>query len=688
MRKRQFGKGRKIYASEHNLTQDYIEQNIREISMDGSIRGIITGGTFIPHTTLEHTIILQELVARSYRGERITVEAPTNIFMKPPVDPGVGNEVWVTAYVEYNYQQGEYDTDSDGIGYYKDYQNSFTILTTQGAVASSGNATKTDVPSTSGILLCDILYDANLYSTGLIQSSDIDTDRQDRFDSQALINLTVIGDAIIHGTTDLLSDLDLNNNSIIGLKVPTTDEEVGNRGYNDARYVNTAGDTMTGTLNVPNIVVSSDMTIEDLFVNGSLEVDENVVVTDSLTVEEGTFAVNKGDASIGSASGGGDLVVYDTLTAKALVFPWGAGRYYEIGQVVYYEEGIYKCTTTHTSTIFVNDISYWESIGGGGGTTHRVTMTAHGFIVGDSLRYDSNVNPSGGYVKALADDVDTLGQFVVIRVLDADNFIVSSGGYFEDATYTVNFTPNTWYYTSDTSTGKLTPNEPQISNPMLYAITANEAFVFAHRPNVGATFHIDEFVASIGQTVFTLSKTPLHQDYLIISVDGVIQSKSAYTFFGTTLTFLSPLSGGEEVRAQIIHNTFAHPGASMIRDEFLVTSTGETEFILSEEPISDAYLVVSIDGIIQHSDAYTVLGNVLTFNEGLYINNAVRVQQVRNLNLVELADYTVPIMDIYKVSTTVDRDVLLASNGLSSGPITINNNRTIEIPDGYTWTII
>ena len=101
MRKRQFATGKKVYASDHNLAQDYIEQNTREISIDGFIRGIMSGGSFTPHSTIEHTIILDSLVARSLIGERITVDSPTNIFMKPSVDPGASNEVWVTAYAEY-----------------------------------------------------------------------------------------------------------------------------------------------------------------------------------------------------------------------------------------------------------------------------------------------------------------------------------------------------------------------------------------------------------------------------------------------------------------------------------------------------------------------------------------------------------------------------------------------------------
>lgn len=687
MRKRQFGTKTKIYASDHNLAQDYIEQNIREISIDGYIRGIVKGGSFVLHSTLEHTIVLESVVARSYNGERITVDSPTNINMKPSVDPGAGNEVWVTAYAEYDYQLGEIDTDGDGFAYYKDYQNSFNISTIQGVVNTTGNAEKPTIP-TNTILLCDILYDTTLYASGAFVFGDIDVSRQDRYDSQTIINLDVSGTANIEGSTTLGGDLDLQGNSIKNVADPVDDTDAANKGFNDSKYFPFTGGVITGPVTVPEITITSDLAINDLIVNGTLEVDENAVITDSLTVQGGNFAVNVGDASIGSAIGGGSLVCYNSLTAKALVFPWDTSTGYIEGEVVYQGEGIYKCGTTHTSSNnFVDDITNWESIGGGGGTTYRVSMSAHGFSPGDVIRYDSTVDPDG-YIKALADSVYTLGQFVVIKVLDADNFIVSTGGYFEDLTFTVGFTPNTWYYTSDTVPGQLTSIEPGISNPMLYAISANEAFVFPYRPAVGATLHVDEYVATAGQTEFTLSKVPYHEDYVTVSVDGVIQSTTAYSWLGTTLTFLSPLSGGEEIRVQIVHNVLAIPGATMLSDEFTVTSTGETEFTLSENPISKDYLIVSIDGIVQHSAAYTVLGTTLIFSEALTAGNTVRVQQVVNLNVLEPADYTLSVMDIYKVSTTVDRGIVLENNGLSSGPISITDGNIVEIPDGYTWTIV
>lgn len=631
MRKRQFGTKRLIYASDHNLAQNYEELNVGEVAIDGGIRGIITGGSLIPNFSIEYTIILEETIARTIAGERIVVpssEHPvSNIFIKPSIDPGTGNEVWMTAYIEYTYQLGELDTDGDNVPYYKDYQNSYSIGTIQGTISPIGYATKPSIPY-GAVLLCDILYNTTLYASGAIQQSDINVARQDRFDSQSFVNLVVTGTANVDGLITARSGIDMFDNNFLNLSDPTIGSEVGDRDYNDIRYVLRAGDTMTGTLYVPDIVVSASMTIQDLIINGTVLVGGVSVFNDDVNIT-GDLAVNAGGASIGH-----ELHVLDYIEGKSLVIPWQSGVHYGIDEVIVNEEGIYKCLVAHTSTIFLLQIGNWESIGGGGGTTHRVFLVNHGFIVGDGLRYDSDIAP-GGYLKAIANDVDTLGMFVVTNVLDANNFIVCSGGYFIDLSYTVNFTPNRWYYLSDTTAGLLSLVEPQISNPILYAISANEAYVFIFRPNVGANLHVDEYIAGIGQTKFPLTQLPINADYVTVTVDGVTQSQNKYTFFSSTgivagVEFTSPLAGDEEIRFQTVSNIFAS-GSNLVTEMF--TSTlGQTQYTMAYVPISKEFLFISIDGAFKDKNDFNFTGTLLTFTTPLGAGNKVQLIHILSLN--------------------------------------------------------
>lgn len=694
MRKRQFGTKRLIYASDHNTAQTYGELNTREVAIDGGIKGIISGGALIPNFAIEYTITLEETIARTLAGERIAVPSSANpvvnIFTKPSVDPGAGNEVWITVYIEYVYQLGELDTDGDSVPYYKDYQNGFSVGTIQGVIAPIGYATKPNIPY-GAVLLCDILYDTTLYASGAVQQSDINTNRQDRFDSQSFVNLIVTGTADVTGLIIARSGINMLDTNFQNVSNPTIGSELGDRDYNDGRYVLKIGDHMTGTLYVPDLIVSASMTIQDMNVNDNLLVGGTSVFSDDVNIT-GNLAVNAGGASVGQ-----DLTVIGSIAGKSVIIPWQIGVYYDYDEVVVFEDGVYKCTTPHTSTDFLLQIGNWESIGGGGGTTHRVTLEDHGFTVGTVLRYDSLVSPTG-YIKALANDPDTLGQFVIVRVLDADNFIVSSGGYFKDLTAYVNFTPNTWYYLSATTAGALTATEPQISNPILYAISAHEAYVFIFRPNVGAMLNIDEYVTSTGMTKFALTELPIHQDYVTVSVDGVIQSKDKYSFFSSTgivagIEFTSPMLGGEEIRFQTVSNIFATGGATILSDTFTATYDGQTSVTMSRVPITKELMFVSIDGVFQHKGAFDYVNTTLTFTSPLLLGNEILVIYILNTNIVLPPENSInrtylAATDIFKCAPSITQDIILAENGLSGSPIAINDGYTVTINDGYTWTII
>ena len=727
MRKRQFGKGRSISAAEQNLAQNYLELNSRDIAVDAGLQGIITGGLLTPHITLEYTIILEDTVARTSTGERVVIAAPTNLLIKPSVNPGLGNEVYVTAYLEYAYQLSSIDTDEDGIPYYKDYQNSFSISTIQGDIATIGNAIKPDVP-VGGILLCDVKYDALLYITGAIDADHIDISRQDRYDRQLFEHLVVNQTTNLKGAVTIESDLNMSGAEITNIKDPTDASGVGDRAYNDDRYINKTGDTMEGALTIQDLIVTNDLEIQNIDVLGELEVEGTSVFEDDVSIS-GNFAVNLHGGSIGK-----ELTVYEYMEARGVKAEWQTGVDYTEFEVIFVDDNIYKCINAHTSTTFSADIANWLNIGGPPpGGEFRVEIIGHGYTVGTVLRYDSTVDPIG-FVPALADDLETVGLFVVSEVINDDTFIIMTEGYFTDSS--LSLVPNTWYYCSDTIPGALTYIEPAISNPVLYAISDDEAFVYMQRPRVGATSQINEYVSSTGQMTYSLTETPIHKDFMTVSIDGDIINNSDFVLIssaglvsGIELDGSIAIAGGEEVRINYWKNTHAFPGVNIEYDSYIITSTGVqamapglggvltstgTEvtytstggvptFNLSFEPITGSHIIVSINGTVQHRDAYSVAGTVLIFTstggvptmaDSFYIDDKVEIRHILNMNLAVPALNSIeskhlsPTMTIYKGGTTIDEDILLESNGLSIGPITVSDGYTVTVAEGYTWKII
>lgn len=108
-----------------------------------------------------------------------------------------------------------------------------------------------------------------------------------------------------------------------------------------------------------------------------------------------------------------------------------------------------------------------EPIGAGGATQFEIDQASHGFVVGDGIYHDS---VSDSWVKAQADDANTLATYVVVESL-TDKFVAADFGRLE-----VNLLTNPdslaageVYYLSDSVAGQPTTSEFGLfSNPLFY----------------------------------------------------------------------------------------------------------------------------------------------------------------------------------------------------------------------------
>ena len=128
-----------------------------------------------------------------------------------------------------------------------------------------------------------------------------------------------------------------------------------------------------------------------------------------------------------------------------------------------------------------------------------------------------------------------------------------------------------------------------------------------------SSFVRDEFTGDGSTTAFTLSKSisANNEDRLIIFNEGVFQRQDAYTLSGTTLTFDTAPANGNKVVAYIMEVGVV--GA----DPTIDTMTGDgsdTTLALSVTPSHENATFVTIDGVFQHKDTYSVSGSTLTFS--------------------------------------------------------------------------
>ncbi len=128
-----------------------------------------------------------------------------------------------------------------------------------------------------------------------------------------------------------------------------------------------------------------------------------------------------------------------------------------------------------------------------------------------------------------------------------------------------------------------------------------------------SSFVRDELTGDGSTTAFTLSKSisANNEDRLIIFNEGVFQRQDAYTLSGTTLTFDTAPANGNKVVAYIMEVGVV--GA----DPTIDTMTGDgsdTTLALSVTPSHENATFVTIDGVFQHKDTYSVSGSTLTFS--------------------------------------------------------------------------
>jgi len=135
---------------------------------------------------------------------------------------------------------------------------------------------------------------------------------------------------------------------------------------------------------------------------------------------------------------------------------------------------------TISPTTGVGDVTI-NSTGGGGGDSGSeviVVQPSAGFDVGDAVTQNGTT-----IALANANNENTLALGIVSRIIDANSFAYIMSGEVTAPAH--GLTVDQYYYLSDVVPGALTPTEPTISQPLVYANTADTFIVYPYRPSVG-----------------------------------------------------------------------------------------------------------------------------------------------------------------------------------------------------------
>ena len=155
----------------------------------------------------------------------------------------------------------------------------------------------------------------------------------------------------------------------------------------------------------------------------------------------------------------------------------------------------------------------------------------------------------------------------------------------------------------------------------------------------------DIFTATANQTVFTLTADVTIETDIIVAINGVLQSGTAYSMGGTgnrTLTFSAGLTVDDELR--VLHIGFK-PTTTIFADETVSTA----------KLVDGAVTAVKIDSAVE-------LGGPSKGTSSIIRTNA----------------------NIISENITFDAN----TNGISAGPLSVASGYTITVTNGTAWSII
>ena len=261
----------------------------------------------------------------------------------------------------------------------------------------------------------------------------------------------------------------------------------------------------------------------------------------------------------------------------------------------------------------------WVAQSGGGGSAN-IQILDEGNILTNSV---TSINFVGNAIAATAN-----GNAITVTV---DSTASGDGGYVDVTrdSYTANGSQTTF----NISQTPIDQNYALVFVDRVYQrntdySTSGNVLTFTSAPDANSTVDIltwggggaggyeitvDNFTGNGVQTAFTLSATPLNENYTFVNIEGVEQLRSAYSVSGNVLTFSAAPTNGYNIEVSILAVT-ANSGTMTTSLNSFTGNGAQTVFTLDPAPLTEDYTIVNIDGVMQLKTAYSVSGNALTFS--------------------------------------------------------------------------
>ena len=222
-------------------------------------------------------------------------------------------------------------------------------------------------------------------------------------------------------------------------------------------------------------------------------------------------------------------------------------------------------------------------------------------------------------------------------------------------------------------------------------------------------FFISTFSESFdnSRTQFTVANAPTNAQQLIISINGVVQKPNSgtgqpsegFTLSGSTVTFSAAIPSGSDYFVIVLGSTvnIGTPSNNTVTEAILQSNVvSEEKLKVSNTPTNGYYLQAQSGNsggltwaAVPNPDLTQLSASNLTSGTVPDARFPATLPVADGSNLTGLASTTAGGA-IYENSQTISatHTIPSGSNGMSAGPVTINNGVTLTISTGSAYTIV
>jgi hypothetical protein len=203
----------------------------------------------------------------------------------------------------------------------------------------------------------------------------------------------------------------------------------------------------------------------------------------------------------------------------------------------------------------------------------------------------------------------------------------------------------------------------------------------------GVSFTVTDFVATYGQTTFTVTYTV---GLVEVYRNGVKLAIADYTASnGTTIVLATFANAGDVI--EVVAFGAVNTAAVITAEDFSGTGS-QTVYTMSVTPANSESVFIAISGVVQDPSNYTVAGTTLTFSTAppLGTNNI----SCRYLGLPTTTTGTGAVINatngiiVNNKTISASYTIPVGSNAMSTGPVTAASGVTVTVSAGSRYIVI